>query len=74
MLSLITEATIVGIITFVIGTVVFNLSMNQVNNKEKVNKPYGIDLAFFITGFILHILLDIVGLNQWYCAKIIKST
>jgi hypothetical protein len=67
MWSLVSESVIIGIITFIIGTIIFNLSINK-SNKDEI-KPYGINFAFFITGVILHILLEVLGFNQWYCNK-----
>jgi hypothetical protein len=64
---LLTESVIIGIITFVIGTIIFNLSINK-NNKNKP-KPDGINFAFFTTGVILHILLEFGGFNKWFCDK-----
>lgn len=64
---ILTESAIIGFITFVIGSIVFNLSVNK-PNKDK-NKPYGINFAFFMTGVILHILLEFGGFNKWYCDK-----
>lgn len=61
------EAIIIGVITLVIGTIAFNLSLNKINNKDE--KPYSVYLAFFITGFILHFFIEIIGLNKWYCDK-----
>ena len=70
MLNLFIESIIIGFITLIIGTIIFNLSINKVNkvNKEKV-KPYGVSFAFFITGVILHIGLEFIGFNKWYCNK-----
>ena len=70
MLKLIIESFIVGIITLIIGTIIFNLSVNKVNkdNKDKI-KPSGINFSFFITGFILHLALEFLGFNKWYCNK-----
>jgi hypothetical protein len=67
MWSLLSESIIIGIITFVIGTIIFNLSINK-SNKDEI-KPYGINFAFFITGVILHIGLEVIGFNKWYCNK-----
>jgi hypothetical protein len=64
---LLTESVIIGIITFVIGTIVFNLSINK-NNQNKP-KPEGIGLAFFITGAIIHFIFELGGINKWYCDK-----
>ena len=54
MWTLLIESILIGIITYVIGTIVFNLSINKPNKYKK--KPYGINLAFFVTGFILCII------------------
>jgi uncharacterized membrane protein len=64
------EAIIIGIITFVIGKICFNMTINKNNSKDEENKiPYGLDLTFFITGFFLHFIIEIIGLNKWYCDK-----
>lgn len=67
MLKLLFESIIIGIITLIVGNIIFNLSVNKVN-KDKT-KPYGINLSFFITGVILHICLEYLGFNKWYCKK-----
>ena len=64
---LLTESAMIGFICFVIGSIIFNLSINK-TNKDK-EKPYGINFAFFMTGVILHILLEFGGFNKWYCDK-----
>lgn len=55
MLILITEALINGIITLLIGIILFNQSINK--NNKKNNHPFGVDIAFFITGIILDIFI-----------------
>lgn len=66
---LLSESILVGFITFVIGTIIFNFSINKNNKEENKNKPKCINLAFFITGFVLHVLLESAGFNKWYCDK-----
>lgn len=56
MLTIISESIAIGFITWVIGTIIFNLSINKMN-KDK-HKPYGIDLAFFTTGLFIYLLLE----------------
>lgn len=67
MLKLIFESIIIGFITLIIGTIIFNLSINRVN--KDINKPYGLNFAFFITGVILHLGLEFSGFTRWYCNK-----
>ena len=58
---LLIESTLVGFITWIIGTIIFNLSINKLNKNKA--KPYGIDLAFFVTGLILYILNNTIKNN-----------
>ena len=69
MLVLLSESLLVGFITWVIGTITFNLSLNKNNKDKKELQPYGINMAFFMTGVILHILLEFGGVNSWICSK-----
>ena len=64
------EAIVIGLITFIIGKIAFNITINK-NNKDDQEKsvPYGLDLTFFVTGFLLHFFIEIIGLNKWYCDK-----
>ncbi len=66
MINLLINSLFFGFITFVIGTIVFNLSINK-NNKDK-NKPLGIDIAFFTTGIIIYILLRFNRFNKLICS------
>jgi hypothetical protein len=50
------ESIIVGLITWVIGKIIFNLSINKINRDK--NKPYGIDFSFFITGLFLYLIFE----------------
>jgi membrane protein CcdC involved in cytochrome C biogenesis len=59
MIVLITEALLSGIITLIIGFIIFNLSINK-NNKNNKNHPIGIDVAFFSTGFILYVFITFI--------------
>ena len=61
------EASIVGIITYIIGIIVFNLTINK-NNKNK-EEPFGLHIAFFATGFFLHFIITLIGLNKYICDK-----
>ena len=52
------ESIIVGIICWVIGTILFNISLNKKNVNR--SKPSGIDFAFFTTGIILYVSMELL--------------
>ena len=66
------EAIIIGLITFTIGKIFINFTIkksNKDNYKDDYKNPYGLDLTFFMIGFFLHFIIEIIGINQWYCDK-----
>lgn len=65
------EAIAIGLITLVIGNIAFFFTDYNTNeNKEKKEKKANnLNLLMFITGFILHYLIEIINLNKWYCDK-----
>lgn len=65
MYKVISEATIVGLIVFLIGKMIISFTVNKKNK----SLPKGMNLAFFLTGFILHFAIELLGLNCWYCDK-----
>lgn len=67
MFELVLESIMVGVIILIIGTIIFNLSINK-KNKDK-HKPYGVSMAFFMTGFITNLLLEMGGFNEYMCRK-----
>jgi steroid 5-alpha reductase family enzyme len=71
MLILLSESFFIGFICFVIGTIIFNFTIDKTkeNNEQKTQKSRMIGIIFFITGVILHIILDLGGFNKWYCNK-----
>ena len=68
MFNIVIESIIIGLICLFIGTVIFNLSINK-NNKNNINKPVGINVAFFMTGVMLHLIMEYSGINSWQCTK-----
>jgi len=67
-LKTLSEATVIGIITFIIGRIAFYLSKNK-NDKENKKEFPKLSLVLFITGFFLHFIIELAGLNKWYCDK-----
>ena len=74
------ETVSVGIITALIGSIVIKILINfnrvddnESNNFENTiknwNKNYLIEISLFFTGVLIHLLLEYIGLNKWYCAK-----
>jgi hypothetical protein len=37
--------------------------------EDKNKKKFRIYISLFLTGFILHFLIEIIGINKWYCDK-----
>jgi hypothetical protein len=58
------EALFIGFITFIIGSFLFYISTN-----ENEKKTYKSNFKFFLMGFLLHFIIEIGGLNTWYCNK-----
>ena len=57
------EAFFVGIITIIIGIIIkyfINLFFKEIN-------IYVFILILFITGFVIHIECQIIGINKYYC-------
>jgi len=54
--SLAIEAFVVALSIVALGTVFYNYF--------KIKDPLQL---LFITGFIVHIIYDLLGLNKWYC-------
>lgn len=78
MQQLITESVIVGIITSILGGLILKI-LSRVNSIEshdyiksfigKYKKTYIVEISLFLTGMLIHLLLEYIGLNKWYCEK-----
>lgn len=62
------EACVIGIITFILGLIFIKISEKK-EDKVKNKNNNRIYISLFLTGFILHFLIEIIGLNKWYCDK-----
>jgi hypothetical protein len=60
------ESVYVGILSFVVGQILFKLTVSEKDKNKNNNKLY---MIFFVIGFSLHFFLEMVGLNKWYCDK-----
>ena len=69
--QLLLEATIVGLATVLVGVCIQEL-LKRTTLKVKCetpcdwNKNYIREIGLFLTGFMLHILFEMLGANSWY--------
>ena len=69
--QLVVEATIVGLATILVGVGIQEL-LKRTTLKVKCetpcdwNKNYIREIGLFLTGFMLHILFEMLGANSWY--------
>lgn len=73
-MKLLIEAIIVGFLTVIIGSIVgYILSVfikNDLPNVcKKWNNFYIMEISLFLTGFLIHVLCELSGINKWYCTN-----
>ena len=76
------EAIVVGISTVIMGSIVgyiigmiVNYGKTDVSHKNQDwNKYFIMEIALFLTGFLLHIFYEIAGLNKMYCEDIFPKS
>ena len=78
MKDLILESIIIGVITSILGNLIFKIlvKINNIENNEmidevldKYKRNYFLQIVLFFTGVFIHLLLEYVGLDKWYCEK-----
>ena len=55
-------------------TSVVELETQKHENKDEKSQPQGIGLAFFISGVVLHLVLEFIGFNKFYCNSRCRAT
>jgi len=70
--SLLIEAIFVGVLVVAVGTVVGYAvgkfaSVDLPAVCKKWNKYHAMEISLFLTGFLVHIICEYIGLNRWYC-------
>tara|TARA_Y100000389_G_C17002646_1_gene290269 strand:- start:238 stop:471 length:234 start_codon:yes stop_codon:yes gene_type:complete len=65
--SIVIEGIAVGIGVILVGTLISYLIAIMRNKNTKFLKNPWMIVGLFLTGFILHVGLDVAGLNKWYC-------
>ena len=73
------ESIIVGAITSILGNLIVTILVkyNSLENNDiidsnltKYKNTYIIQIALFLTGILIHLLLEYIGLEKWYCQKV----
>jgi uncharacterized membrane protein len=62
------EASAIGFITFILGIIFIKISEKK-EDKVKNKQNFRIYISLFLTGFLLHFIIEILGINKWYCDK-----
>jgi hypothetical protein len=64
------EAIVIGIITLIVGNIgIYFIDNEESNEIKKKKKNNNLNILFFVIGFVLHFIIEIVGINKWYCDK-----
>lgn len=61
------EACCIGIITLILGKIAIYLTFNENDRKEHEKKYKDMNIILFLIGFTLHFIIEMIGLNKWYC-------
>lgn len=75
LLKLFSEAIFVGISLIILGNLVgflvgkYYIKPELPSGCSEYNKYYVMELTLFLTGFFLHILCEVCGLNRWYISN-----
>jgi len=78
MQTLIFESILIGTITSILGNLMLKilLKFNSVDDNNSLEHllnqykdTYIIQTSLFFTGILIHLLLEYIGLNKWYCEK-----
>lgn len=71
-LQVILEGIVVGVCLVLVGYVVsystkpyFKVSLPEIC--DSWNNKYVYEITLFMSGFLLHIIFELVGLNRYYC-------
>lgn len=72
MLKLFIEALVIGISVIVIGLIVhllFGYHSKHSHSDKMKQEMIDLVITLFFTGFFLHLLFEVTGINSWYCNK-----
>ena len=64
------ECLISGLISLILGSILFDILKDEFDKKIKDKKIDNIiKVCFFFTGILLHIIIEYFGMNRVYCDK-----
>ena len=69
-IGVLTEAIVVGIMTILVGYIagfIMSYGMPIQQECKNWNKNYVMEKSLFLTGFLIHIICQVSGINHWYC-------
>jgi hypothetical protein len=80
MKKLLYETICIGLIAALIGSMSIRiiLKFNKLENNKSINleklvkewnKNYLLEISLFFTGVLIHLTIEYIGLNKWYCEK-----
>ena len=80
MKKVISETICIGLIAALIGSMSIRiiLKFNKLENNKSINleklvkewnKNYLLEISLFFTGVLIHLTIEYIGLNKWYCEK-----
>ena len=70
MIKILLEALSVGLATLLMGLVLHLLlgyHAKHADSPKMKEEMIALSLTLFLTGFLLHVLFELSGLNLWYC-------
>lgn len=78
-LQVLIECIIIGLATVAVGSLIGFIISKLVKTSlppecKDWNKFYVMEIALFLTGFCLHLLFELTGLNKKYCDSIFPAT
>lgn len=71
-MNLVVEGISVGIVVVIIGYFVSIIvgkimTVDMPRLCREWNKNHIMEICLFITGFLTHVIFELLGLNKWYC-------
>ena len=72
-LLLLIEASIVGVVVALVGTLLTVLFVLSRGKSTKFIWNFGMFAVLFLTGALSHILFEVIGFNKYYCRMFNKT-